>query len=891
MGSRLWGINTNSSSSSFLTFTVEYDRTFPILFPFSVAVFMNEREIFLAALQIGNDGERRAFLDSIFQSGDQARNRINQLLSAHSQPNPAFDRVAEYIAKQAFETSETFSEGTGENHKADLSSPGLLRQAIGLIFDQSPAAKNSQSSAGVPAGTRLDRYEIIKRIGSGGMGEVYLARDAKLERQVAVKLLAPHRTNDIHWLNQFRREARTVGGLNHPNILTIHEIGESGGVHFLVTEFVDGLTLRQIETAARPSLENAVDYAIQAASALVAAHAAQIIHRDLKPENLMIRSDGILKILDFGLAKQVALDNLSVQGPEYQSDPGVVIGTIHYMSPEQARGKLLDQRTDIFSLGIVLFELLNGSLPFQGETTTDVLAAILERDPQPLASQNIPEVLQKIVSKCLHKNPSLRFSTARELLSELKNCAKQIGNQPLSGSTAKSDLSRAQGNPSPDDIPTVRYTRSGDVNIAYQVLGDGAIDLVFVMGWVSHLEMFWQEPSFARFLKRLSQFSRLILFDKRGTGLSDKVPNEQLPTLEQRMDDVRAVMDAAGSQRAVLCGISEGGPMCTLFAATYPEKTLALTMIGSYARRLWAPDYPWGPSEEHREHFFDEIRRDWGGPVGIEARAPSKAHDPAFRNWWAAYLRMGASPGAALALTKMNAQIDIRPILTTVQVPTLVIHRTDDHCLLVEEGRFLAEQIPGAKFVELPGPDHLPFVGDQDSILDEIEEFLTGVRHRPLADRVLATVLFLLPDKNFDPVSQIAFGETYQRFQSHVVRETQLFNGRNLVSQNHAMVMTFDGPTRAVRAGLAIGDTAKRLGIRLRVGVHTGECELVNGEASGAAVDMAEWVAQNCPTGNVLVSNTVKDLVAGSGLTFAAATSTLKTPNQALPISLFVAVR
>ena len=287
-------------------------------------------------------------------------------------------------------------------------------------------------------------------------------------------------------------------------------------------------------------------------------------------------------------------------------------------------------------------------------------------------------------------------------------------------------------------IPQVHYTRSGNVNIAYQVVGEGPLDIVFVMGWVSHLEEFWTEPSFARFLTRLAGFSRLILFDKRGTGLSDRV--SELPTLEQRMDDVRAVMDAVGSTRAALLGVSEGGPMCALFAATYPARTLALMMIGWYARRLWAPDYPWGPREEQREAFYAEIEQHWGGPLGIEERAPSRANDPAFRDWWAHYLRQGASPGAALALTRMNAEVDIREVLPLVRVPSLVMHRTGDRCLLVEEGRYLASRIPGARFVELPGNDHLPFVGDQDEIVSVIERFVETFSTVGGEERALGTV-------------------------------------------------------------------------------------------------------------------------------------------------------
>ena len=294
----------------------------------------------------------------------------------------------------------------------------------------------------------------------------------------------------------------------------------------------------------------------------------------------------------------------------------------------------------------------------------------------------------------------------------------------------------------------MHYAHSEGVNIAYEVVGSGPRDIVFVMGWVSHLEYFWNEPSFARFLLRLASHARLILFDKRGTGRSDPVPISQLPTMEQRLDDVRAVMEAAGSERAVLMGVSEGGPLCSLFAATYPARTEALVMIGSYARRLRDEDYPWGATPEERDQFCQTIIDEWGGPVGIEERAPSRANDPAFREWWASYLRMGASPGAAVALTRMNAAIDIRDVLPSIRVPTLVLHRTGDRCLKVEEGRFLASRIPGAEFIELPGDDHLPFVGDQDAILGAVEQFLARPPARTVDNRLLASVLTVTADRD-----------------------------------------------------------------------------------------------------------------------------------------------
>jgi pimeloyl-ACP methyl ester carboxylesterase len=422
-----------------------------------------------------------------------------------------------------------------------------------------------------------------------------------------------------------------------------------------------------------------------------------------------------------------------------------------------------------------------------------------------------------------------------------------------------------QPEPALPRIPETMYARSGDVNIAYQVIGDAPLDLVFVMGWVSHLEYFWREPNFARFLMRLASFSRLILFDKRGTGLSDRVPINQLPTLEQRMDDVRAVMDAVGSERAALCGVSEGGPMCSLFAATYPEKTLALVMIGTYAKRIRDADYPWGPTAEQREQFFEHMREHWGGPVGIDERAPSLASDPKFREWWATYLRMGASPGAAVALTQMNAEIDVRNVLPSIRVPSLVIHRTDDQCLKVEEGRFVAERIPGAKFVEFPGNDHLPFAGDQDVILDEMEEFLTGVRHRVEPDTVLATVL-VAEIADVEEHGQDRWNELLRRLHAYIAKEIEWYRGREIDIAGNRLLAIFDGPARAIRCASTITQYASRLGVTIRAGLHTGECEIVDSKVAGDAVRMCVCVAHEAAPGEVLVSSTVKDLVAGSGV-------------------------
>jgi pimeloyl-ACP methyl ester carboxylesterase/DNA-binding CsgD family transcriptional regulator len=417
-------------------------------------------------------------------------------------------------------------------------------------------------------------------------------------------------------------------------------------------------------------------------------------------------------------------------------------------------------------------------------------------------------------------------------------------------------------------LPT-RYTKSGDVSIAYQVVGDGPLDLVFVMGWVSHLDWFWEEPRFARFLRRLAAFSRLILFDKRGTGLSDRAVG--LPPLEQRMDDVRAVLDAVGSRRAALFGISEGGPMCALFAATYPERTSALVMFGAYPRRLWAPDYPWGEAPEERYHFIEQCHRDWGADIRLATRAPSLVHDERFRDWWATYLRMSASPGAATALTRMNMEIDIRHILPAIHVPTLILHRAGDRALPAAGSRFMAERIPGARYVELPSDDHFPFVGDQDAVLDEVEHFLTGIRPAPEADRVLATVMAAEIPAAAAVAARLGdrrWGELRAEYDALLLQAVGRFHGREAMRTVDGGLAVFDGPARAVRCAEAIVREAEILGLQARAGLHTGEVIVGKQGVFGAAIHLAAQVAAQATAGDVVVSNTVKDLVVGSSLDF-----------------------
>ena len=419
--------------------------------------------------------------------------------------------------------------------------------------------------------------------------------------------------------------------------------------------------------------------------------------------------------------------------------------------------------------------------------------------------------------------------------------------------------------------PETRFAKSGEAHIAYQVVGDGSTDLVYVPGWLSNVELNWDEPSYARFLTRLASFARLILFDKRGTGLSDRVSDQELPTLEQRMDDVRAVLDAVGSDRAALFGVSEGGPMCALFAATYPERTAALVMYGSYARRQQAPDYPWGQSAEQLTAFLTEIEHGWGGPVGRAARAPSAADDERFMRFWASYLVQSASPRAALTLARMNAEIDARAILPAVRVPTLILHREGDRVVRTEEARYLAERIQGAKLVLLSGENHIPWVGDQDAVLDEIEESLTGIRRGPELDRVLATVLFtdiVDSTKKAAELGDARWKGLLREHDERVRSELARFRGVEVKTTGDGFLARFDGPARAVGCAQAIADDVRTLGIEIRAGCHTGEVELLDDDLGGIAVHIGARVAALAGAGEILVSRTVKDLVVGSGLVF-----------------------
>ena len=429
------------------------------------------------------------------------------------------------------------------------------------------------------------------------------------------------------------------------------------------------------------------------------------------------------------------------------------------------------------------------------------------------------------------------------------------------------------------EIPETKYAKTVDgLHIAYQTVGDAPVDLVFVMAWTTHIELMWKEPRLARFLSRLAAFSRLILFDKRGTGLSDRVSDDRLPSLEVRMDDARAVMDAVGSERAVVVGFSEGGPMATVFAATYPERTIALVLFGTSA--CWRPtdDYPFPvAADDEHERYVESLERIWGTRefAAQELRdwgAPTLANDDHTIGWLADYLRHAASPGAAIALERMNRGIDVRPALPAIHVPTLLLARDGDLLFTAEETSWMADQIHGARFVSFHGDDHFYWAGNQDELLGEIERFVAEVGHQEAdLDRVLATVMFTDIVGSTAKAAELGdrgWGKLVDRHHGAVRALLGRFRGTEVDTAGDGFFATFDGPARAVRCAQAIGDAVRDFGLEVRAGVHTGEVERIAGKVGGHAVNVGARIAALAAPSEVLVSQTVRDLVSGSGIKF-----------------------
>ena len=407
------------------------------------------------------------------------------------------------------------------------------------------------------------------------------------------------------------------------------------------------------------------------------------------------------------------------------------------------------------------------------------------------------------------------------------------------------------------------------MNVAYQVVGDGDVDIVYLPGWVSHVEQVWEHPHFARFLNRLAAFSRLILIDRAGTGLSD--PVSHLPTLEERSDEIRAVMDAAGSERAALVGVSEGGPVAAFFAAAYPDRTRALVLLATYASMRRCDEIPWGVPESVTEQFIQHIERHWGDGVSAELFAPSLADDRAFVDGWAKIERYAVSPGTARRLLDMAGKLDVRDVLSSIQVPTLVVHREGDRAMPVGHARYLADRIAGARLATFPGDDHFPFAGDSEPLYHELEHFLTGSLGSVDPDRILATVLFADIVDSTARVAELgdrSWAALLERFYALVREEVSRHRGREVDTAGDGYLAAFDGPARGIRCAHALRRGVESLGLRLRQGLHTGECEVIGEKVGGLAVHIGARVASHAAPDEILVSSTVKDLVVGSGLAF-----------------------
>jgi class 3 adenylate cyclase len=421
--------------------------------------------------------------------------------------------------------------------------------------------------------------------------------------------------------------------------------------------------------------------------------------------------------------------------------------------------------------------------------------------------------------------------------------------------------------------PETGYARSGKVSIAYQVLGEGPPDLVFVPGVISNVEYAWRQPALAAWFESLASFSRLIWFDKRGTGVSDRVAD--VPTLEARMDDVRAVMEEVGSKQAVLMGVSEGGPLSILFTATYPERVSGLILWGSEVKGVRTDDYPWVKSFDEAIRAVEDAAERWGRPdycdAALQQAAPSLAADEDFRRWWASYMRLGASPASAAALLRMNMEIDVRGILPAIGVRTLILHRTDDRLVDVRNSRYIAERVRHSRCVELPGVDHFAWIGDTDRALAEIKAFVARLRVDVEPDRKLATLLFTDIVGSTEVAAELGDRRWRELIAAHhalVRTELDHFRGEELDTAGDGFFASFDGPARAIRCASAITKGVRKLGIDVRAGLHTGECELMDGKVGGIAVHIGARVAAAAAPGEVLVTSTVKELVAGSGIEF-----------------------
>ncbi len=419
-------------------------------------------------------------------------------------------------------------------------------------------------------------------------------------------------------------------------------------------------------------------------------------------------------------------------------------------------------------------------------------------------------------------------------------------------------------------MPDTKYARSGDISLAYQVVGDGPGDLVYMAGWVTNIEAMWEDPGYARFLRRLASFARLIIYDKRGVGLSDPVPPDELSHFPLRLEDAEAVMDAAGSSTATLFGHSEGAATALQFAATRPERVDRVIVTGGFAKRLRSDHYPWAPTWEERVAEAETFSESWADPQQVaDFYAPSRADDDAFIAWFSHYLRMSASPATGAALHLGNSHIDVTADLPNVKAPTLLLYRVDDPDVNIEEGRYIASKVPGAKLIELPGSDHIFWAGDPEPMLQEMEEFVTGQRGSAEPDRVVATALFTDIVGSTELAASLgdqAWRDLLHRHDETVRQDLTRWRGREVKTTGDGFLATFTSPSQAIRFAKALRSSMEPLGIEVRCGIHTGEMEIVGDDVAGLAVHIAARISALAGPSEVLVSRTVKDLVAGTGI-------------------------
>ncbi len=605
-----------------------------------------------------------------------------------------------------------------KSREASRSGEGSFEALLGALAQAPEQPIERALSAALEPGSSVGRYRIVERLGKGAMGAVYRARDPVLGRDVAIKVLFTAALDSP--VDRFRREVVALASVSHENVVGVHDAGVDGATPYVVLELVEGRTLRERLGAGALDAGEALRLARDVARGLGAAHAVGVIHRDLKPENVVLALDGTARLVDFGLARLASRADAAEHG---LTESGTLLGTAHYMSPEQVRGETADHRSDYFALGAVLYEALTGHRAFEASSRADVITAVLRDQPATpgaLLSDPLCRRLLGVALRCLEKAPERRFQSADEILHALEDDSPEVA---LPGEPRHRDGGGGAG--ALAAVPETRYATASGVHIAYQVVSPaGPPTLLAAAPFISNVEVMWESAADRSWLEALSSFSHFIHYDRRGVGMSDPIAPEC--TLDERVDDLRSVLDAERVDRAFLLGVSEGAPTSIAFAARYPDRTLGLVLVGSFARLVTGDGYEHGIPREKYSRFIDEWVETWGTPrsLSLPLFVRSRAGDPAFVRWGNRYERQCASPGTVRRLLEMQFSIDARRFLAGVRCPALVLHRRHDPAILVEHGRYVARHIPGARYVELDGIDHAPWHGDSRALIDLIREFV-----------------------------------------------------------------------------------------------------------------------------------------------------------------------